>query len=558
MTTLLVPTSELVQSEELTIDEIEQAAIRAQTEGREADLRMLVEYLQARLAVGWRLSPSAMAAYLTTGVFRRWRYIEFLSRKFVQAATGVSTRQIWNLPSRYGKTWMAQWGCIWVLDATDGKARLLLVSWGDHLSRAKSIEMRDIVRAHGDRLRFTLKADRDTQDQWNTDTGGGLVATGIDGGIYGFGAGGGAYNAELDKMVHGGILVDDPFRNWIEATRAARREHVHTQFKGGIRNRLDEEEAWIIAIHHRLHPEDLTGKLKADMDAGTGEDWEIISLPALAYDPPDPEHPDPLGRAPGEPLEPERFSLEAVRARAVGMTPHVAAAQEQQRPQRHAGTELLREWFVVAQPEEMPAVPSRAVASWDLKLKDKEAGDYVVGQVWWAIGAARWCVDQIRGQYDHPTTEVAIALLQVRHPEVKTSYVESAGSADEVLPPLRRPRPDYEVPESIAAKLGMSDDEVAKVNRLMRGGMGNVKAEPVTQAAKPVRARLYIAPPASQGNVRVPGDAGWVPHWLDEMADFPNGLHDDIVDAASQALKVLAPKPSGGGGGATVTGTIPR
>lgn len=556
--TLLSPPPGLVVPDwevEVPIDEIEEVALLADDESQ--FLRLLA-YLRARLAVGWRLSPSAMGAYLTGGVLRRWPYVELLSRQFVKAATGQSTRQIWNLPSRYGKTWLALWGCVWCLDATDGKARLMLVSWGDHLSRAKSIEMRDIVRSHQDRLRFDLQRDRDTQDQWNTSTGGGLVATGIDGGIYGFGAGSGAYNAEFERIIRGGILVDDPFRNWIEASRAARREHVYSQFKGGVRNRLDEEEGWIILIHHRLHPEDLTGRLKVDMEQHTGEEWEIVSLPARAYDPPDPDEPDPIGRAPGEPLEPERFSLEAVVARALGMGPHLALAQEQQRPGRHAGTTLLREWFVVAQPEEMPASPSRAITSWDLKLKDREEGDYVVGQVWWTVGEARWCVDQLRGQFDHPTSEVAIALLQVRHPEVRRNYVESAASADDVVPVLRQPRPHYEVPPSIATKLTMTADEVAKVNRLMRAGMGNVKFEPVTQASKTARATLYIAPAAAQGNVRVPGDAPWVPHWLDEMADFPHGLHDDIVDAASQALKVLYPKPSAGGGGATISGPIPR
>lgn len=558
MTTLLAPPPGLIIPDgepEPAIADVE-AAIRAAD--NEADLDALIGYLRARLAIGWRLSPSAMGAYLTGGVVRRWPYVELLSRQFVKAATGESPRQIWNLPSRYGKTLIAQWGVVWLLDATEGRARMMLVSWGDQLSRRKSVEIREMVRAHSPTLRFAMSRDLDQQDQWNTGNGGGLVSTGIDGGAYGFGAGGGMMHPELGCMLRGGILVDDPFRHWTEAERATRREQVWTQYRGTVRGRLDEEEAWIIVIQHRLHPDDLTGKIEKEMLEHGGEHYEIVSLPARAYDPAtDPDAPpDPLGRKPGEPLEPERFTLEAVISRAGGYGPHLAAALEQQRPRSHAGTEILREWFVYVNEDHWPAAPSRAITSWDLKLKDREAGDYVVGTCWWAIGDVRYCVDMLRGQWDHPTTEVAIALLQVRHPEVKQNFVEAAGSADEVLPELQRPRRDYTVEPRIVALLKMTPEEVAAVERLMRQGMGNLKPEPVTQAAKPVRARLYTAPVASQGNLRLPAWAPWVPVFVDEHADFPGGMNDDVVDSTSQACKVLRKAP-GGAGIAVPEGVIP-
>ncbi len=559
MTGLLVPPQDLVLPDEPgepSLDAIRRAIAVAEAAGAEADIDALVTLLQQRLARGWRRSPSAMGAYLTGGVLRRWRYVEYLSRKFVDAATGRSPRQIWNLPTRYGKSTIARWGVTWALDRSSGQARLIFVSYADSLARENSVIVRDMARTYADHLAFDLQPDRRQQDRWNTSAGGGLKSDGIMGGILGFGAGGGAYDPELGEFVRGGIMLDDPYGGWAQAHSAAERKKVRDQFKGTIRNRLDEEEAWIIVIQQRLHDEDLTHTLLEDTANATGDTWEHVCLPALAYDD---GTPDPLGREPGEPLEPERFSGDDVHARARGLGPYLAAAQEQQRPLKAEGTEIRRDWFVLVPPEEWPGKPTRrAIASWDLKLKDNERGDFVVGQAWWPVGAARYLVDQVRGQWDHATTANAIALLQVRVPTIHRHHIESAGAIEEVTALLRTPQAGYVVSPEMQARLRMTDDEARAVEHLRRSGMTNLVAEKVTEGAKPVRARIYIGRYADSGNLRLPAGAPWVDGYLDEVTAFPEGLHDDQVDASSLGLKVLHAKPGGGGGMATATGAIPR
>ncbi len=478
--------------------------------------------MAAIAATGWRSSPSAMANHLDPRVFRRWRYVEFLSRKFVDAVEGRSTRQIWNLPGRYGKSLLAsQWGPVWAIDRTGGLAKIILVSYGYDLAMENAVGVRDRLVAHSDVLRGQLKPDRRRQDRFVTEAGGGVLASGIDGSITGFGAGDG-----------GGVVLDDPFKNWQQAHSAARRDYVENQFKGTIRNRLDQEEAWIIVVHHRVHEDDITARLMADVAADEGDDWELIALPALA------RANDPIGREPGEALEPEKFTKEACEKRARGMGTYLASGLEQQDPTPEEGNELLRAWFVLAEAGELPSKPDRAITSWDLKLKNREAGDFVVGQCWWRVGAANWCMDQIRGRYDHATTGNAIALLAVRHPEAKEHVIEAAGSSDEVIPELRKAIADYEVSDEMATRLGMNEAERAAVQELRRSGMGHLRPEPPI-GDKSIRARTWIAPAAEAGNVRLPADAPWVPAWLDEHASFPEGANDDQVDADSQALKRL-------------------
>lgn len=511
------------------------------------DLAMLEQVIGDRVATSWRSTPDAMAAHLTRGRIRRWRYVKLLGDAFARAVAGDAPRQVWNLPSRYGKSTMLRWGLVWTLDRHPGSSSIL-TSYGDDLANEGAVEVRDLLDAHADVLRARLRLDRRRMDRFVTEEGGGLLAAGINSGIAGFGAGNG-----------GGLIVDDPFKNWPEAHRASVRDNVWNQYRGVLRLRLDSDDAWIIVAHTRWHEDDLTGRLVRESEDETGDAWEVIRLPALA-EAPDPAStdpilrmPDPLGREPGEVLEPEKFPEPAVRARARALGTYLASGLEQQRPAPAEGKELLREWFVLYEASEAPRKPEVAISSWDLKLKDREAGDFVVGQVWWRTAGAFWLVDQLRGGFDHATTACAIALLAVRHPEVGRHVVESAGSADEVIPQLRKAMDGYVVTDEMARRLGMTPDERAKVQQLRRRGMSRIQPNP-PRGDKSVRARAFIAPNAEGGLVRLPADAAWTPVLLDELAGFPDATHDDQVDAMSQALQKLA------GGAATAkapTGTLP-
>lgn len=524
-------------------------------------LAALTIALRDELHGDWRSTPAKMANTLTRGEFQIWPYIELLSDKIVDAATGVSTRQIWNLPTRYGKTWTVMWGCVWILDQTDGRAKLIICSYGYDLARETTVDVRDLLLVHADDLHGQLRDDRRRADRFVSTNGGGLLAAGIDGRIIGFGAGNGLQRGD-GSWIRGGVFFDDPYKDWQDAHSEGRREHIRNQFKGVLRSRLDQEDAFIIVVHQRMHEEDLTDTLLKDTENATGDTWEHVCIPEIAVDPPEPGKtrlgfPDLLGRAPGEVIEPRRYSLDDAIQKARGMSPYLAAAMQQQDPQAEEGTELKRAWFVLADESTLPTWYDQAVSSWDLKLKNRNTGDYVVGQAWWAVGEARYLMDQIRGQFDYAETENAIALFAVRHPECTTHYVESAASADDVVPELQRPIQNYVLPPEVIKALGMSPDEVVQVQRLRRQGMGNIELVPVTEGGKQMRARGAIAPPASIGNVRFPAHAPWVDGLLTEIAGFPTGKYDDQIDAMSQALQKLRSGPSKPGGRRAV-GTIQR
>ena len=222
----------------------------------------------------------------------------------------------------------------------------------------------------------------------------------------------------------------------------------------------------------------------------------------------------------------------------------------QQRPAPEEGSDIKRDWFRIE--DTLPARFDRAISSWDMKLKDKEAGSYVVGQFWGRVAGQFWLADQLRGQWNQATTENAIALMAVRHPDIHLHYIENTGNGPEVMQALRAAHPEYVVDEDMRGNLSATPAEAAAVQALRRRGMSRLMPV-VVKGDKRVRMRAvsgYI-----EGRDVHVLDSGWLPLYLEEMAAFPNGANDDQVDATSQALSKLAR------GQATVTraaGELPK
>lgn len=477
----------------------------------------IVERLIADIArAGWRSTPATMAAQLDP-TFKLFGYTQLLARKFVDAVEGRSIRQVWNLPARYGKSLVAsKWGPAWAFDHNPA-IRLILASYGKELAVENAVFVRDALRDY-DVLGATLKRDRRRQDRFVTTEKGGLIAAGIGSRLTGFGG--------------DGAIVDDPFKDWKEAHSDAVRKKVWDWYRAVLRLRLEHEQAFIIIVMTRWHEQDLSGMVLDPEINDDGEEWEHVRLPALCDDP---EH-DPLGRAAGEPLEPLRFSLLAVIKKARSLGSYLAAGLEQQRPSPEEGTDVMRgwwKWFDVAPPKF-----DDAVSSWDMKLKDKETGDFVVGQAWGRVGTHYYLVDQLRGRWDFPTTKAAIVLLHVRNPWLKRHIVENTGNGPEVMSDLREPVPGYKLSAKIIGDLGITAAEVVKVERVFRRGMDSLIPENV-KGKKTVRMRAQTGK-IEAGHVHVPNYRGIGDLVVDEAAAFPNGAHDDQVDATSQALKRLS------------------
>jgi hypothetical protein len=113
-----------------------------------------------------------------------------------------------------------------------------------------------------------LAPDSHAKGKWHTSAGGIYYSVGIGGGVLGRGA-----HVEL---------IDDPFASMEDALSEATRKNVWDWYTGTAYNRLMPGGA-IILINHRMHEDDLAGRLLAQQAAG-GDRWEVVELPAISED----------------------------------------------------------------------------------------------------------------------------------------------------------------------------------------------------------------------------------------------------------------------------------
>lgn len=415
--------------------------------------------------------------------FRIPAHVDLISRLCCTAGFEGRKRIMVNLPPGHGKSHLVSlWTPTWYL-STFPQNLVMLTSYETDFAISWGRKVRDLIKAHGSKLGVTLADDSKAAGRWHTSHGGGMVALGTDGAIMG---------RRPNLMV-----VDDPVKSAKEANSQVERDRLWEWWQGTARDRL-EPDASIILVMHRWHPDDLCGRLVAEMEKG-GEHWDVVALRAIA------EHDDPLGRKPGEALWPSRFSLEAL-AEIKKTIGSYWDSKFQQKPFYQAGNELKRDWWQYY--EVAPAEFDQMIQSWDFNIKSKATSDYTVGQVWGRRGAQFFLLDQVRGQMDMPEAISAINNLTQKWPQAIAKVIEDAALGPAIVAMLKDKIPGL-IP--IPAKV-----------------------------AKEIRVRAQAVAPVIQArNVYLPKNQRWVGEFIEECSAFPEGTNDDQVDAMSQALTFM-------------------
>lgn len=203
--------------------------------------------------------------------------IRLLSDIAVRSVRTPDRRDIVTTPPRTGKSrLLAVWTVVWAL-MENPDLQVVLVSYSDELAQAHSREARQLINEHTDYLGVRLSPDKTAVGRWRVDgCAGGLLATGINSGVTGFGA---------DLMV-----IDDPVKDAVEADSVAHRRRVITEYRSTLATRVHPGGSTLLVMT-RWHERDLAGELlSAEPDV-----WTHTNVPAVA----DTGIPDALGRAPG-------------------------------------------------------------------------------------------------------------------------------------------------------------------------------------------------------------------------------------------------------------------
>lgn len=423
-------------------------------------------------------------------------HLDLLCGKAEDIAERRIRRLLINIPPGYAKSWIFS-RCFpsWYLMRYPSR-EFMLLSYGDDLATEHSSAARQMFGEYAPLIVGSgMAKDSKSVSRWMVETasgrGGGMMACGINSSVTG-------RRADV-------IVVDDPYKNWDDASSEAMRDRVDNAFKSVIRSRL-RPGGCIILIHTRWHKDDQTGRFLSRMEHG-GMPWETCILPARAVEN------DLLGRKPGEPLWPGMYDDQELKEVEGDIGSFFWACQFQQAPTDAVGKLFKRAWFRYFEETETQFILKSAsgdkavyksecvtVQTVDPAATEDEKNDYFCSAVW-AI-----C----------PGGE-----LLLRH--VYRDHIDTTEHVDEV-----------------ASLFGAWNVDFLCVSKKSHGmnlfqeleSLGYPLEEVIEDTSKVSRA-ITMLRKYRRGQVYHLQDAEWLVPVEKELCDFPGGSNDDFVDNAS-------------------------
>jgi hypothetical protein len=398
---------------------------------------------------------------------------------------GKNQRIIINLPPRHGKSEIFSIRLPAFYLGVHPEKQIIHTSYALSLSNEFSRQVRSLIR---DDFRYwrlfpatMLDPERQRIDDWKTTKGGGWLGRGVEGGISG----------------HGGdlILGDDLHKEGDERSPETLRATAEW-YASALRTRL-MPGGNIGIIHTRWHTRDITGSLLARaMETATADQWEVFTLPAIAGEN------DPLGRAPGEALWAERYSIADLNAIEANSDYYWQALYQQQ-PLNEIGALFERPDFNRYTPDNHSI--NRPAWCFDLALSEKESADYST--------VGRWMYDKASGRVFVSN----IARLHESFPLVKSKIHQWMNEY---------PDDDFCFPAHLLELVAMQELKHERPNDWHRIKTVEQKGD------KHERAAIFAARVKS-GQAYVE-DTPMGDKFINEHVDFP-GEFDDFVDMSSVA-----------------------
>jgi predicted phage terminase large subunit-like protein len=210
---------------------------------------------------------------------------------------------------------------------------------------------------------------------------------------------------------------------------------------------------------------------------------------------------DLLGRPAGAALWESQFPLHVLESIRIAVGPQVWSALYQGNPTAAQGMIFKRSWFRHYQ--SVPEKFSKIVQSWDTAFKTGATNDYSVCTTWGQTDTGYYLLHFWRDRVEFPELKRQVA-EQAAQWKPHAIIIEDKASGQSLLQELKTATPFPVLPVKVDADK-------------------QTRASAVT---------AYF----EAGKVLFPEGASWLADLEDELAGFPNAVHDDIVDSITQAL----------------------
>lgn len=416
------------------------------------------------------------------------RYHRLIAKALQGLEQGEYTQLILCMPPRAGKSELATRRFVPWVSGRNPKWNIAIGSYSDTMAQDFGADIRSIMQSSAYKQVFpkaALQRGGTAKDRLQTDQGGLLVAVGRGGALTGRGA-------HL-------LVLDDVFKDFEEARSKAVRDQAWNWFtKVAMTRRMGKK--LVLIIMTRWHEDDIVGRLTDPANPEYSEDeakgWKIINLPAIA------EENDPLGRNVGEALWPERFDINFLNQQK-RLDPLGFSALYQQRPTVEDGILFRQEHVRYYTKDQLPA-DLRYYSASDHAVSTEQRAD---STVLLTVGVDRWDnIYLVDCWWDQkPTDIVCEAMLAMGQRRKPIFWWAEKGHISKSIGPFLKKRMQETGTYINIREVTPSKDKETR--------------------AQAIAARMAL------GMVFFPREAPWTERFVEQLLKFPQGRHDDAVDA---------------------------
>ena len=413
------------------------------------------------------------------------KHHQIMADAFERVAAGTLKRLIINMPPRHTKSEFASYLLpAWFLGKFPEK-KIIQTAHTAELAVGFGRKVRNLVQSEQFSSVFDTKLSSDSKaaGRWNTNVGGDYFAIGVGGAVTGKGA-------DL-------LIIDDPHSEQ-EAKQGnpAVFDGVYEWYTSGPRQRLQPGGA-IIIVMTRWSKRDLTGQILKNSEKEGVNDWEVIEFPAILPS--------------GTPLWPGFWKREELEALKAELPVAKWEAQYQQNPTSEEGAIIKRDQWKIWEDDTPPSC-EYLIQSWDTAFEKNSRADYSACTTWGIFkhpdqhGNAKTNIivlDSYKARMEFPELK-AKALQMYKEFNPDTLIIEKKAAGAPLIYELRQmgiPLSEYTPSKG--------NDKIARVNAISDLFASGVVWCPQTR---------------------------WADELMEELAAFPNGDNDDLVDSTSQAL----------------------
>ena len=419
-------------------------------------------------------------------------HIEVIADHLMRAYRREIKRLVITIPPRNLKSISASVAFVaWAL-GQNPNLRFITASYSGDLSLKHARDTRSVMQSDWYKQLFPgTRLKRTSEDDFETDTGGGRLSTSVGGTLTGRGA--------------DFIIIDDPIKPqdiFSDTTRLKTKEWLG----GTVMSRLNNKnDGVIILIMQRLHVDDPVAHV---LEQGG---WTHLDLPAIAETDEAFALSDGrvVGRRAGEALHPARESLEALERIRRELGSLVFSAQYLQRPVPAEGNFLKREWLKYYDFVPHPDYPDQIIQSWDIAMTDTSGSNYSVGTTWITHESEAYLIDVRRVRLQVPELKRMIANYQ-RDRGAGIVLIEESTASLGLIQQLEYEKQVY--PISVRP-VGDKQQRLASVAAMIEAG-----------------------------RAKFPREEPWLDEFMTEILAFPSGRNDDQVDSMTQFLIWFRPK----------------